>query len=363
MGTDQNWFRLHHLFAAVARAELEAADATRVQDLHGRAAEWFARNGYADEGIHHAVAAGSPVTAAQLVQRNWLRYFSAGRAATIHGWLRAVQASGSDPDPAIMVTRAWMAVLGGDEQELNWTLHFLDGSEDQPLVDGTASVRSAAAIIRGLFGFGGPRQMLESARAAVAIETDGTKLGYAMANTALGHCLYIAGDLESATNVLTRVTRNERAAPLLRLLALALMAMVDRELGRTEASGLVLREAITLLDAASRALPQTVLAYTAHGECLAVDGDIAGAIATLDAGLALRRTNPGLSPWQTIHHLLATARVQTRIGNPTTADQYLDEAERLMARFHDGMDAMHQRLRAARAENRPHRSPGPKSRR
>ena len=137
------------------------------------------------------------------------------------------------------------------------------------------------------------------------------------------------------------------------------MAMVDRELGRTEDFRLITSEAITLLDAASRALPQTVLAYTAHGECLAVDGDIAGAIATLDAGLALRRTNPGLSPWQTIHHLLATARVQTRMGNPTAADQYLDEAERLMARFHDGMDAMHQRLRAARAENRPHRSPGP----
>ena len=57
------------------------------------------------------------------------------------------------------------------------------------------------------------------------------------------------------------------------------------------------------------------MAFTALGESQAVEGDLAGAMATLEEGLTLRQRNPGLSPWPTIYHLLAMARVTTMAGN------------------------------------------------
>ncbi len=41
LDASRQWFRFHHLFAAVARSELEAEDPALVTRLHERAADWF----------------------------------------------------------------------------------------------------------------------------------------------------------------------------------------------------------------------------------------------------------------------------------------------------------------------------------
>ena len=86
LDTNGRWFRFHHLFAAVARSELEAEDPARVTRLHERAADWFRAHGFVDEAVGHAIAAGSSGRASRLVQANWIRYVDAGRAATVDGW-------------------------------------------------------------------------------------------------------------------------------------------------------------------------------------------------------------------------------------------------------------------------------------
>ena len=106
-----------------------------------------------------------------------------------------------------------------------------------------------------------------------------------------------------------------------------------------------------MVEAASlRAVPQASMALTAWAESQAADGDLASAMDTLDEVMIVRQRNPGLSPWPTFYHLLATARVTTTAGDLPRAEQLLDEAARQMARFSDGMDAMHARLADARAD-------------
>ena len=84
---EREWFRFHHLFAAVARSELELAHPDHVRSLHARAAEWFVSHGHTDEAIQHLLAADRTEEAALLVQANWLTYVDAGRGATVLGWL------------------------------------------------------------------------------------------------------------------------------------------------------------------------------------------------------------------------------------------------------------------------------------
>ena len=122
LDASRQWFRFHHLFAAVARSELEAEDPALVTRLHERAADWFRANGFVDEAVEHAVAAGSAARASQLVQANWIRYVDAGRAATVDGWLSALRVPELESDPAAMVTAAWMSLVRGDEASLNGLL-------------------------------------------------------------------------------------------------------------------------------------------------------------------------------------------------------------------------------------------------
>ena len=115
LDASRQWFRFHHLFAAVARSELEAEDPALVTRLHERAADWFRSHGFVDEAVGHAISAGSTARASRLVQANWIRYVDAGRAATVEGWLRALRVPELEADPAALVTAAWMAVVRGDE--------------------------------------------------------------------------------------------------------------------------------------------------------------------------------------------------------------------------------------------------------
>ena len=105
--------------------------------------------------------------AASLVQSSWFQYFDAGLGTTVRRWLRALEASAAKDNTATVVTAAWMAALSGEKEELDQRLAQLNNaSDDVALPDGTRSVESVIALIRGLFGFGGPTEMLASAAAS-----------------------------------------------------------------------------------------------------------------------------------------------------------------------------------------------------
>ena len=346
---NRRWFRFHHLLAAVARAELESMDPDAVLDLHARAARWFRDNGYVDEAVRHSLSSGSPREAADLVQANWLTYVDAGRARTVLGWLEALGSPSSIAgDPAAGVTAAWMAALRGDEKALEAQLRALEEFEDHgPLPDGSQSVRSAIAMIRGLFGFGGPAEMIAGAQLAVELETDGQSPFFALARTARGHAAYVSGDLELAANMLEKASYNEAAPTMIRVLALSTLSLVEAERERDERSGDLARAAMqVVVEQGLRSAPQASLAFTALGRAQAAAGELDAAMATLEEGLILRRGNPGLSPWPTLHHLLVTGPVALSAGQLPLAEQLSDEASLLISGFRDDMGPMTERLRS-----------------
>jgi LuxR family maltose regulon positive regulatory protein len=360
LDTEDRWFRFHHLFGAVARSALETEQPDQAAMLHGRAADWLSENGYVDAAVEHALAAGNSDLAASLVQSSCLRYFDAGLATTVRRWLGALEASAANHNTATIVTAAWMAGLSGQKEELDRRLEQLNNvSDDVALPDGTRSVESAVALIRGLFGFGGPVEMLASAQRAAELETDGNTPWYAVARTALGHANYVAGDLHAAASVLPRAAYSETAPALIRILALSMLSLTEADLGHLDRSHKSAADAMAVVDARSlHALPSVALAFTALGQSQAASGNLEEAMATLDHGLNLRRKVPGLSPWPTIHHLLVTARVAIMAGDLPLAQQLLDEASPVIRHYQQGTAAMIGRLEAAQRSLREGQSPG-----
>jgi LuxR family transcriptional regulator, maltose regulon positive regulatory protein len=363
LDAEERWFRFHHLFGAVAKSSLETEQPDRAVMLHGRAADWLTDNDYVDAAIEHALASGNGDRAASLVQRSWIRYFDAGLGTTVRSWLRALEATAADDNMPAAVTAAWMAALSGEQEEMNRRLAQLSRlPQNVSLPDGTKSVESAAALIRGLFGFDGPLDMLVSAQRAAELETNGNSPWYATANTALGHANYVVGDLNTAAAVLPKAAYSETAPALVRILALSALSLTQAELGYHDRSRTSAEESMAVIESRSlQALPSVALAFTALGQSQAVSGHLDKAMATLEHGLNLRRKLPGLSPWPSIHHFLVMGRVAIRAGEIPLARHLLDEAAVMMRQYRDGMAPMTARLEAAQQSLRESESGAPQN--
>jgi LuxR family transcriptional regulator, maltose regulon positive regulatory protein len=59
LDTQPPWYRYHHLFAELLRAELRHTMRERIPELHERAARWHFENHAPMEAVHHALAAGN----------------------------------------------------------------------------------------------------------------------------------------------------------------------------------------------------------------------------------------------------------------------------------------------------------------
>lgn len=348
---DHRWFRFHHLFAAVARNELESTAPDRVGQLHRRAGEWFRDNDYIDEAVKHFLAAGDTAAAAHLVQANWLRYVDAGRAATVSGWLQGLGTPTVMGDPAAGVTAAWMAALSGDRERFASLLtHLEQFREYGPLPDGTQSVDSAISLLRGVFGFGGPVEMLAAGRRAVELEVDGAGPFYGTAYAALSHAEYVTGDLDAAVSHGLAAAYSEATPSIIQVLGSSIVSFAEAERGNKLASREQAERAMAIADANGLSvIPQSSFAFVALGAAQASAGKSADALRTLERCRMLRRKNAALSPWPTIHLCRALASVAIDTGQLDLARTTLAEADRLMAPFEDGISVMQDRFAQVRA--------------
>jgi len=86
----RGWWRYHRLFSGLLQARLAAGQPERVPALHRAAAAWYAERGLADDAVRHALAAGEPAQAAELVERHFDAVYFTGENATVRRWLSAL---------------------------------------------------------------------------------------------------------------------------------------------------------------------------------------------------------------------------------------------------------------------------------
>jgi LuxR family maltose regulon positive regulatory protein len=83
----REWFRYHHLFAAVLREELQRRHPDAVGGLHLRAAPWFLERNLPEPAFRHAVAGGDAALVAQIVERYFAVMLNTGQLKTLKSWL------------------------------------------------------------------------------------------------------------------------------------------------------------------------------------------------------------------------------------------------------------------------------------
>ncbi len=344
----RQWFRYHHLFAEMLRAELSRAEPEIVPALHERAAAWHRRSGCADEAISHACSAGDVAGVIDLVARHWYAYVNSGQVATVRRWLSLLGDDIVGAEPLAAHCAAWAAALSGDQESLRRWLPLVQAGEyEGALPDGIRSLRSSAALLQGTFGFAGIGPMRAAAADAVALETDSASPWHALARVSYASALYLSGDSDAAVVQAQHVSPAAGAPALIRMLGFAVLSLsaVDRgELDQAEQWARTAQEILASAEPGLSAAPQSSLAFTAAGAVAAQRGRLTEARWEFERGLESRRGKHGISSWPTFELLLRFAPVLSDLGDGPRAVALLTEARSLLVASPDGAEAQFARL-------------------
>src|SRR5690242_16517971 len=88
------WYRYHHLFRDMLRAELDRMEPELIPVLHRRAAVWCVRNDLPEPALEYSIAAGDVDTVADLIGRLVVPTYQQGRVTTVQRWFRWLQDRG-----------------------------------------------------------------------------------------------------------------------------------------------------------------------------------------------------------------------------------------------------------------------------
>lgn len=205
---EKRWYRYHHLFADVLNRYLERQFPHQLHDLHRRASQWYERNGFIPEAIHHSLTAGDQDRTIRLIEQNGCLLLIRGELSTLPNWIKAVEPH-AQTRPWMFIFKAWLLVLTGYPERVEEMLQTaeklissLEPAIEVKLMQGTiATCRAYLANLQGRTSLAASfaRQALEY---LPDIDLVSRSLR-AVATALLGDASSMNGDLEEARQAYT----------------------------------------------------------------------------------------------------------------------------------------------------------------
>jgi len=348
----RRWYRYHQLFADVLQARSIDEHADRVAVLHGRASEWYERNGEPSDAIRHALAGGDFERAAGLIELVARALVRSNQSARLREWLKLLPEDVVAARPVLSTYYAF-AILGIGEMEaaearLRDAERWLDGNVDasstpdaspaQMMVTAQAELRSLPGTIALARSFraqavGDVAGAASQARRALNLlpEDDHVWRGGAALLLALAH--WTRGNLEAAQGI-----HDEGVASLQKAgdNALAISAAYDGALlriarGRLSEARRIYERALQLaIEHGDAALPRMADLHPGLAELYCEQNDLEAATRHLQRGDELSKN--GALRHTPYRQRLARAQLRQAQGDLDGALGLLDEAERIYVR-------------------------------
>jgi LuxR family maltose regulon positive regulatory protein len=325
------WYRYHHLFRDVLRAELEREAPGLVPVLRRRAATWYRDNGLPEEALEYSMAAGDVDEAGRLVEQLCLPTYRQGRVTTLQRWFGWLdERGGVRRHPMVAVWASLVAATIGRPAEAERWADAIDRWQDQdetPQADPCAA--AWVAVVRALLCRHGAEQMRADA--------DEAARGFAEANFVApvapflqGIAYVLCGDADRGDAFFEEVISNgDFAAPDVLASTLcerSLLAITRGDWGRAEAfvsqAGSVLRRA-GLEDAFVCAMQAQV---AMHG------GDAAAARRELVSAQRLRPLLTYAIPHMAVQARIELIQVRIALADLAGARTLMTEIEELLKR-------------------------------
>ncbi len=116
----RNWYRYHHLFAGFTQKKLRERPIEEVQALHLKACNWLCGAGMPLSAFEHALSAGQPERAGQILEDQCDDLFTAGKQLTVMSLSARLPLEVRNKFPMVLLSIAWRLTA-------NWKL---DQAED-----------------------------------------------------------------------------------------------------------------------------------------------------------------------------------------------------------------------------------------
>jgi len=235
LGDEGHHYRYHHLFAEMLEAELESRHPGERDELHRRAAGWYAEHDDPDAEVRHLLAAGDVAAAGDVVAAAWLGLWNRGQAETVRLWLESFDDRQVLLHKALTLTAGWVyTALDDGKLGERWGRAACGAPmDDTPSPDGAASLRSSQALLCATVAPDGVRRMREDAELAASLETTPGTSWHADAQVSLGVARWLSGSTQRALHPLAAAAREgsvyNASAELAALGYLALIAADEAE--------------------------------------------------------------------------------------------------------------------------------------
>lgn len=248
----REWYRYHHMFRDLLRAELELREPALVSELNLRAGQWCQVNGLPDAAVDYAMAAGDADRAAQIVQQRAQTLYRVGRDATLRRWFDWFDDGGHmRHHPGVAAVGAWAAALTGRAAAAE---RWADAAEHAELGDvrfdgSSLTLEGQLALLRSFLCRNGVDEALVDARdAARLVPLDSAWRATTL--IALGLALLFTGSREDADRTFieaVEVGGDSDASPAVSV-ALAERALIALDRGEPAEADALVRRACAVVD-------------------------------------------------------------------------------------------------------------------
>ncbi len=234
LGDHREWYRYHHLFGDLLRAELNRRHPELLPVYLRRAADWCERHGLPGEAFAYAHEAGDLAHAGRIALACRDEFASRGQIDTLRLWLDRCTDTEIESDPQLSIAAAWcFGFLGDAARARQFLVAAEHGSPAFAPSDG-ASLRSALSHLRSAMAPDGIPRMLRDAEVAYANENKmGTECPLGT-RCAMGAAYLLLGRQHEAISVLRESLALSKDRPDLahtRVFALAFLVFAANDLG------------------------------------------------------------------------------------------------------------------------------------
>lgn len=335
------WWRYHHLFGDLLRAELAHRRPDEVPVLHARACAWHRAHGTAEEALHHAVLGGDHAAVAAIISGAWPALIRSGRSATLQRWLELARDTIPVAPELAYAGAVAEGLAGAPEANIERWLRIAeraiaDGTAPVGrMADGSSSFAVNVEVARATFVYRDVRAAATIAQGVVDREVPGSQWLVAALGT-LAFLRHLSGDPGAAAAAATQAITDRDAPrrPHGFIQALGTRALLEVDAGDAEGAARTARRALDLADQVGLAGSLTTcLPHLALGRSLYATGRKDEALDHLVRAVAVVAGRAPVA--QHAYAVLALADARHRTGDAVTAHRLADEAAVLLEPFTD----------------------------
>ena len=338
LDTNRQWYRYHRLFADFLHHRLQAQAPDQIIEIHRRASRWFAANGYWDEAVQQANAAGDVEFITEIITEQATKLLYESEFPAVERWLALLTPETILASPVLCAVKAWIYYF---RRQVDAAIPYLDQADLIIHQDEMASSELGQTILQsmntlraGVARVSGDLEIaLQISRQVLADLPENNLDMRALNEIYMADTLRLLGRLEEALSAYLPGYRHAQACGNYSAMTGAAYhrAEILAQLGRfTEAKEQLQHTLAWFADQGMTDHPSMALPEVGLGRRLFEESDFTGAEAHLKRALQIVKFE---RPEVVIPALLALAKASQARAQMEQAHEYLQQAEALARKY------------------------------